>query len=129
MKATGILEPVADGVSGDDGLWEVVGMRHPYVRDAIGKSFWHKSKPRPACIIPILPDNLPGRIGQQNTHFTLHMHKSKTFTNKTLAKFEIPIGAKAGMLQELHRLNTNEFTIYNDLDHLSGDIKRAWQIK
>jgi hypothetical protein len=25
-------------------------------------------------------------------------------------------------------MNINQFTIYNDLDHLSKDIKRAWEV-
>jgi hypothetical protein len=32
------------------------------------------------------------------------------------------------MLNELHRMSINQFTIYNDLDHLSKDIKRAWEV-
>jgi hypothetical protein len=130
MEANGILPPVRTGVTGDEGLWNVVGMRHPYVTDAIGRSFWHSPKKnRPPLIVPVRPDNQPGRIGQQSSCFTLHMHESNPCGNKTLAKIKIPAGAKDDLLKALHRLNINQFTIYNDLDHLSKDIRRVWAIK
>ena len=130
MEAKQILPPVPAGVKGDLGLWNVVGMRHPYVTDAIGQSFWHRpKKERPPLIIPIRPDNQSGRIGQQSSCFTLHTHEAKPCDNPTLAKIKIPAKAKGDVLKELHRLNLNQFTIYNDLDHLSKDIKRMWQIK
>jgi FRG domain len=130
MEAKWILPPVPKGVTGDEGLWNVLGMRHPYVTDAIGQSFWHEpKKSRPPLIVPVRPDNQPGRIGQQSSCFTLHMHESRTCANKTLAKMKIPAMAKDNLLKELHHLNINQFTIYNDLDHLSKDIKRAWGIK
>jgi hypothetical protein len=130
MEAKEILPLVPRGVTGDEGLWDVVGMRHPYVTDAIGQSFWHEPKKnRPSLIVPVRPDNQPGRIGQQSSCFTLHMHETKACTNKTLAKIKISARAKDDLLKELHRLNINQFTIYNDLDHLSKDIKRAWGIK
>jgi len=130
MEAKGILSKVAKGVAGDDGLWDVVSMRHPYLKDAIGQSFWHRSeKIRPAVIIPVRPDNLSGRIGQQSSCFTMHMHRSDSMENQTLAKIKIRADAKASILNELHQMNINQFTIYNDLDHLSKDIKRAWEIQ
>jgi hypothetical protein len=49
--------------------------------------------------------------------------------HRTLAKIKIPTGAKGGLLNELHRMNINRFTIFNDLDSLSKDIKRVWKIK
>ena len=39
MEAKKILPPVKEGVKGDEGLWVIVRLRHPYVVDAIGKSF------------------------------------------------------------------------------------------
>ncbi len=129
MEARRILPAVAPGVKGDDGLWNVVGMRHPYVTDAIGMSFWHgPKKNRPALIVPVRPDNQPGRIGQQSSCFTLHMHEAKPCTNNTPAKIKIPFGVKATLLKDLRRLNINEFTIYNDLDHLAKDVRRAWEV-
>jgi FRG domain len=130
MEARGSLPKVTPGATGDDALWGPVAMRHPYVADAIGESFWHKPrKSRPPLILPVRPDSQPGRIGQQSSCFTLHMHNSKPTENKTLAKVKIPAPAKDTMLRELHRMNINQFTIYNDLDHLSKDIRRAWEIK
>ncbi len=129
MEAKGILPPVDKATKSGEGLWNIVGMRHGYVVDAIGESFWHKpTKVRAPVIIPVRPDNQPGRIGQQSSCFTLHMHQSTARTNPTLAKMKIPPAAKPGLLKELHRLNISEFTIYNDLDHLSKDIKRSWEI-
>jgi len=127
MQARGILPPPPKGATGGDALWDVVGMRHPYVTDAIGESFWHDSKKtRDPLVIPVMPDNQPGRIGQQSSCFTLHMHQSGKRTNKTLDKMKISAKLKSDLLKELHQLNINQFTIYNDLDHLSKDIMRAW---
>lgn len=129
MEAKRILPPVPAGVKGNKGLWNVVGMRHPYVTFAIGQSFWlTQTKERPPLIIPIRPDNQSGRMGQQSSCFTLHMHEAKPCDNPTLAKIKIPANAKPDVLEELHRLNINHFTIYNDLDHLAKDIKRMWRI-
>jgi hypothetical protein len=128
MEAKKLLPAVPRGVSGSDYLWDVAGMWHPYVRDAIGDSFWLSSKKRPPLIIPVRPDHQPGRIGQQSSCFTLHMHNSKPTNNPTLVKIKIPAGNKREMLNELHRMSINQFTIYNDLDHLSKDIKRAWEV-
>jgi hypothetical protein len=58
------------------------------------------------------------------------MHNSKPCKNKKLAKVRIPSGAAKGeLLSELLRMNINRFTIFNDLDSLSKDIKRVWKIK
>ena len=45
-----------------------------------------------------------------------------------LAKLKIRAagGAKHKMLDELLRMKINEFTIYNDLDQLSKDLKCIW---
>jgi FRG domain len=128
MEAKKLLPQVPSGARGNRFLWNVVGMRHPYVTDAIGDSFWLPTDrpPRPPLIIPVRPDHMPGRIGQQSSCFTLHMHNSKATENPTLVKIKIPAVSKRDMLNELHQMNINQFTIYNDLDHLSKDIKRAF---
>jgi hypothetical protein len=54
------------------------------------------------------------------------MHNSPSTENKSLVKVKIPANKKEELLKELRRLNISEFTIYNDLDHLSKDIQRAW---
>jgi hypothetical protein len=54
------------------------------------------------------------------------MHKSESRENPTLSRIVVPSDKKTDMLKELHRLNVNQFTIYNDLDHLSKEIRRTW---
>jgi hypothetical protein len=105
----------------------IVTMRHPYAVDAIGVSFWHDPKVpgRPALVLPVRPDNQAGRIGQQSSCFTLHMHGTGACTNPTLNRIKVPGNAKPRILDELRRLNINEFSIYNDLDHLAQEIKRT----
>jgi hypothetical protein len=39
-----------------------------------------------------------------------------------LSRIRIPGKAKPRMLDELRMLNINEFSIYNDLDHLAKEI-------
>ena len=58
MEAKRILPDVPIGATGNAFLFDVVGMRHPYVTDAIGVCFWHTpSTTRPPLIIPLRPDN------------------------------------------------------------------------
>jgi hypothetical protein len=105
----------------------IVTMRHPYAVDAIGISFWHDPKqPRKPLVLPIRPDNQYGRIGLQSSCFTLHMHLSGPCKNESLERVKIPQAAKAGIFEELTKLNVNQFTTYNDLDHLAGHIKHTW---
>jgi hypothetical protein len=112
----------------EEDLWpQILTMRHGYAKDAIGESFWHPHSRKP-LILPIRPDNQYGRIGQQESCFTLHMHKSESRENPTLSRITIPGDKKAAMLEELHRLNVNQFTIYNDLERLSKEIRRTWNI-
>jgi FRG domain len=107
----------------------IVTMRHPYAVKAIGLSFWDpKNSGLPALVLPIRPDNQAGRIGQQSSCFTLHMHGATPCNNPTLSRIRIPGKAKPRMLDELRKLNINEFSIYNDLDHLAEEIKRTRNI-
>jgi hypothetical protein len=127
MEATGIFS----GVKRKDKTvpTHIASMHHPYVRATVEEIFWWKKiEDKERLILAVRPDNQPGRIGQQSSCFTLHMHKSQDCTNPTLERITIPAGAKRKMLTDLARLNINEFTIYNDLDHLSQHIRRAWGV-
>jgi hypothetical protein len=116
-------------VNGNQKLLSVVSMHHPYVTDAIHESFWIEPKIcRKPIIIPLRPDSRPGRIWQQSSCFTMHMHGSESFKNDTLTKIKVPSSEKRNLLEKLRRLNINQFTIYNDLDHLSKAMKLAWGI-
>jgi len=104
-------------------------MHHPYVTDAIHESFWVEPKTsRKPIIIPLKPDSRPGRIWQQSSCFTMHMHGSESFKNDTLTKIKVPSSEKANLLGKLRGLNINPFTIYSDLDHLSKAMKLAWGV-
>jgi hypothetical protein len=130
MDASKTLPEVEEGADGNIKLYDVATTRHPYVKDAIGESFWRKPTiRRDPIIIPIRPNHQPGRIGQQSSCFTLHMHNAGPITNKTLEKIKVNAASKKNILKELNRMNINQFTIYQDLDHLSKDIKRCWSIK
>jgi hypothetical protein len=123
MDAPRLLPNIADVPK------SIVPMRHPYAVEAIGVSFWEpKVSRRPALVLPIRPDNQAGRIGQQSSCFTLHMHGAKPCNNPTLSRIRIPGKAKPRMLDELRKLNINEFSIYNDLDHLAQEIRRTRNI-
>jgi hypothetical protein len=124
----------ANGLLPDKSVPEVprgiLPMRHPYAVDAIGAVFWHTPKqPRKAIVLPIRPDNQAGRIGQQSSCFTLHLHGANDCTNPTLERVKIPGDSKVPLLDELRKLNINEFTIYNDLEHLAQEIRRTWKVK
>lgn len=105
---------------------QVMTMRHPYATDAIGASFWHDPREqREPLVLPLRPDNQLGRIAQQSSCFTLHMHLAPNTKNPTLVRMRVEASSKEKILDELRRLNINEFTVYNDLDHLSREIRRS----
>jgi hypothetical protein len=107
----------------------IITMRHPYAVDAIRVSFWIKpAKPRSPMILPIRPDNLPGRIGQQSSCFTMHMSDSKDCTGATIGCIVIDGKSKANIMSELGRLNINRFTVFGTLDHLAEEIRANWEV-
>ena len=115
---------------GSEKLYQsVMSMRHVWVEYAVDVSFWGPPiTGRNAYILPVRPDIIPGRIGQQSSCFTLHMHGAQPAENPTLITIEVEATAKAGLLEELHRLNVNQFTTYYDLDHLAAEIARSWSL-
>jgi hypothetical protein len=128
MEPTQVM-PKPDPNNKDEPPRYVRTMRHPYVVDAIGVSFWHEpQRVWPPLVLPVRPDSETGRIGLQSSLFTLHMHNITPKTNPTLARIRIPAGKKPDLREELHRLNINQFSIYNDLDHLSKEIRRNWNL-
>ena len=108
----------------------VMSMRHPFVQYAIGLSFWNLPKDdHHPYVLPVRPDVIPGRIGQQSSCFTLHMHGASAAHSDSLITIPINAGSKAALRDELHRLNINQFTTYYDLDHLSKEIKRCFGLE
>jgi hypothetical protein len=129
MDARRIIPPDVNWSPGKKLYQAIVTMRHPFVEYAVGLSFWDDVKPGyGAYVLPVRPDVVPGRIGQQSSCFTLHMHKADDAQNDTLVTLLIDGGSKEKILDELHRLNINQFTTYFDLDHLSKEIRRAWNV-
>jgi len=100
-------------------------MRNSLVQASIKEIDW-RGTPKKRLILAVRPDNQPGRVGQQSSCFTLHMHQSQDSDNPMLGR--ITIDSKADILTELGRVNVNEFTIYNDLDNLSTFMKRTWGV-
>jgi hypothetical protein len=56
------------------------------------------------------------------------MHKAEPVNNPTLVTFSVPANDKAAIREELHRVNINQYTTYNDLDRLSKELKRGWNV-
>jgi hypothetical protein len=108
---------------------DVATMRHPYVTHAVGVSFWVEPDDRPSLILPVRPDNQPGRIAQQNSCFTLHMHRCYPLANPTLAQIKVDGASKPALRDELERMGINEFSIYCDLDNLSKVIRRSYRMR
>jgi FRG domain len=109
-------------------LWpSIYTMRFPMVDSAISRSFWVQPKPdvKP-CVLPVRPDVVPGRIGQQSSCFTFHMHRANPVDNPTLITINVKGSQKRAIREELHRVNINQFTTYYDLDHLSKETRRGW---
>jgi hypothetical protein len=104
-------------------------MRNRYVEDAVDFSFWEESDTkRNPFVLPVRPDAAPGRIGQQSSCFTLHMHCAAAAQNPTMITIKVAADKKPDILQELHRVNIHQFTTYYDLDHLSREIKADWGV-
>lgn len=105
-------------------LWpSVYKMRFPAVDSAVRLSFWESPKvDGEAYVLPVRPDVVPGRIGQQSSCFTFHMHRADPIDNPTLITIEIKASQKPVVRDELHRVNINQFTTYYELDHLSKEI-------
>jgi hypothetical protein len=127
MDARKIIPPEAMRTANDRLYQAVMTMRHPFVAYAIGISFWNKPKDdhRPH-VLPVRPEIIPGRITQQSSCFTLHMHRAASAFNDTLITLSVEADRKGDITNELHRMNINQFTIYSDLDHLSKEIRRCW---
>jgi hypothetical protein len=108
----------------------VMTMRHPFVGYAVGLSYWGDVDAfvHPH-VLPIRPDNVPGRIAQQSSCFTLHMHNAPDAKNPTLITIPVDAGSKDSIRADLHRLNINQFTTYYDLDHLSIEIRSSWGLR
>ena len=127
MDARKIIPPKAQKIGTEPLYQSVMTMHHPFVRYAVGVSFWEKVKPDyHPHILPVRPDIIPGRIGQQSSCFTLHMHRAPDANNDTMITIVVEARSKKGISDELRRMNVNLFTIYSDLDHLSLEIKRCW---
>ena len=58
----------------------------------------------------------------------MHMHLSEPTENSTLGRIKIPGCKKLDLQEELRELNINEFSIFNDLEHLSKGIKQMWEL-
>lgn len=112
----------------EDSSRQVFSTRHDYAKAAIGEVFWDDHNKRKPIILPLIPHKAHGRIRQQGSCFTLHMHNSVSRDNQTLARIVIPSKNKDGILRELHLLNVNQYTLYNDLDHLAKEVRRTWEI-
>ena len=123
---------IPDGALQLDGnkerLWpSVYTMRFPMVNYAVRLSFWETPKPeRKPYVLPVRPDVVPGRIGQQSSCFTFHMHRADPVDNPTLETIGVKGSEKPVIRDELHRVNINQFTTYYDLDHLSKETRRGW---
>jgi hypothetical protein len=109
-------------------LWPSVMLMHnPLVDYAVKVSFWYDLNPKQEpYVLPIRPDVIPGRIGQQSSCFTFHMHRAAPVDNSTMITVKVNAAQKNIIRAELHTVNVNQFTTYYDLDHLSKEIRRGW---
>lgn len=127
MDATKVIPSDATKPNGKK-LWPSVMLMHnPIVRYAVEVSFWMQLDPKyNPYVLPVRPDVIPGRIGQQSSCFTFHMHLAAPVNNPTLITIKVNASQKPVIRDELHRVNINQFTTYYDLDHLSKEIRRGW---
>ncbi len=106
----------------------VMTMRNSFVNQAIHQSFWQELPPGTnPHVLPIRPEFIPGRVTQQSSCFTLHMHRANPVKNESLITLAVAGKKKAKIRDELHRLNINAFTIYPSLDRLSQVLTERWE--
>jgi FRG domain len=127
MDAGKIIPENAEESKGKKLYQSVMTMRNKYVESAIGLSFWDESSgKRNRFVLPVRPNESPGRIAQQSSCFTLHMHEAPSARNPTMNTIAVDASSKDKIRQELHRVNINQFTTYYDLDHFSKEITKCW---
>ena len=130
MDAARVIPNDAKKASGEKLRPSVMSMRNPIVDYAVRVSFWWEPKPtepkQKPYVLPVRPDFIPGRIGQQSSCFTVHMHRADPVDNPTMITIKVNAAKKNDIRDELHRVNINQFTTYYDLDHLSKEISRGW---
>jgi hypothetical protein len=85
MDAAKVIPENAKKPTGEK-LWQsVMTMHNPIVEDAIKLSFWMSlDSKQEAYVLPVRPDVIPDRIGQQSSCFTFHMHRAGAVNNPTL---------------------------------------------
>jgi hypothetical protein len=111
---------------------DVVEVHHPLVSELVGYVCGRNGDDKlpPPFVLPITPDLAAGRMLQQGSCFTFHMHKAAamdTLTKKSvLEKYIISKEAKPSIRTTLRRMNVTEATLYCDLDHLTREIKTAY---
>lgn len=85
-----VLPPDARRTAREKLIQSVMTMRHPFVEYAVGLSFWEPAKAgQNPFVLPVRPDAVPGRIGQQSSCFTLHMHKAQPALNPTVITIRV----------------------------------------
>lgn len=80
-------------------------------------------------VLALRPSHNFGRVTAQSGFFTLCNENARQITraaNSSLSKIKIA-GGKKEILDELSRLDINQFSIYGDLDNLSNWIKSLYR--
>jgi hypothetical protein len=102
--------------------------RNPRFRSGLKTIFdWADTKNLPQYIMAARPDHFETRIVHQRGCFTFHgtnQPELTTAANDSLCKFLIPHHTKTHIREELQLLGVDEFSIYQDLDHLSDRLRR-----
>jgi hypothetical protein len=90
MDAGQIIPEDAKECTGTKLYQSVMTMRNRYVEAAVDFSFWEEPDvKRNPFVLPVRPDIMPGRIGQQSACFTLHMHEAPPASNPTMTTITV----------------------------------------
>lgn len=113
---------------------DIVEAHHPLVAQLIGYVCGRDGTDNheQPFVLPITPDLWAGRMLQQGSCFTFHMPKAISMNekhrNSVLEKYVVPQAAKETIRTTLRRMNVTEATLFCDLDHLSREIKTAYNL-
>ena len=105
-----------------------MNIRHRCVTDTVAYLFGEAEKPEHPIVLPVFPNQTPGRIFQQSSCFTLFMVDAPEHENETLEKLTIPKHLKPSLLKQLRRLNITSATLFADLDNVSNEVKKAFNL-
>ena len=110
--------------------WDVISMNHPIVSTIINNLYGEGDRLNDPFIVPINPNQIAGRLLNQNARFTLHPPASSIqhLPVTRIKMYRVPAANKPDLILELRRIGVSWATLFPDLDHVAQEIRTAWRL-